>query len=118
ISQPRPVLDTLVRRSLVRFLEGHYTLRPIVRDYAESKLLEAGVNVFELHKRAITYYQGIKTLQADVIASDYMFELAVRFGSPEDGDEFIRYVMGFYRELIVLGYLKIAEQKKDQIIVV
>src|SRR5205085_8338467 len=45
------VLDSLVKRSLVRAREGTYSLPPIVRDYAEGKLADAGQDPRELHQR-------------------------------------------------------------------
>ncbi len=53
---PRPVLDNLVKRSLVRMREGAYSLLPIVRDYAEGKLTDEVQNPRELHLRAVNHY--------------------------------------------------------------
>ncbi len=52
----RPALSELVKRSLVQMSEGEYSLLPVIRLYAESKLEEAGEDPRPLHLRAANHY--------------------------------------------------------------
>ena len=63
VKLPRPVLDQLVRRSLVRSRGDGYSLLPIVRHYAESKLDAAGPHLPELHERAVSHYRQAGTIE-------------------------------------------------------
>lgn len=116
ISNPRPVLDTLVKRSLVRMREGAYALLPIVRVYAESKLEEVGQDPRELHARAIEYYLERKTLEDSLLASNHLFELAARFNSRKAAEAFIQFAWSFYRDLVTQGYWMEAKRKAEQVI--
>jgi len=118
VENPRVVLDTLVRRSLVRMREGNYALLPIVRDYAEGKLAEAGQNPQELHKRAVNYYGQKGTIESALVASEHLFELAARFQSLQAAEEFVKYVYRFYQDLVTRGYWSEARRKTEQLIVV
>jgi tetratricopeptide (TPR) repeat protein len=115
---PRPVLDALVKRSLVRMREGAYSLLPIVRDYAQGKLADANQDPLELHTRAVNHYGQKNTLEGALTASDHLFELAVRFASPNSAEAFVGYLAGFYKDLITRSYLAEARNKTEQLIVV
>ncbi|OQY99652.1 MAG: hypothetical protein B6D41_01085 [Chloroflexi bacterium UTCFX4] len=114
----RETLDTLVRRSLVRFREGHYALLPIVRDYAESRLADAGQDPLELHLRAVNHFANKGTLEGALTASDHLYELAARFQSEQAAKVFIEYVNSFYSDLLTRGYWAEARRKTEDLIVV
>ncbi|MBM3129026.1 MAG: tetratricopeptide repeat protein [Chloroflexi bacterium] len=111
-------LDMLVRRSLVRMREGAYALLPMVREYALSKLADAGGDPRELHTRAVNHYAEKKTLAAALNASEHLFELAARFQSREAAEAFVNYARGFYQELVTRGYWAEARRKAEQLIAV
>ncbi len=63
-----PVLTRLVRRQLVRFQDGHYSLHPVDREYARSRLPAGGpgdsptaFTLMGLQARAGDYYAEIRT---------------------------------------------------------
>lgn len=114
MGDPRPMLDSLVKRSLVRAREGAYYLSPIVRDYAESKLIEAGQDPQGGHTFAYNYYSQKGTPEGALAASDHLFELASRFQSREAGELFIEYLDQFYRGLVTQGYWAEARSKTEQ----
>lgn len=116
ITNPRPVLDTLVKRSLVRMREGAYALLPIVRVYAESKLEEVGHDPRKLHTRAFNYYSEKKTLEDALAASNHLFELAARYKSSEAAKSFVEFMKGFYHDLLMRGYTVEAMRKAEQLI--
>ena len=62
IENKRLVLDALVRQALVQMRDGEYSLLPVMRFYAESKLEESGEDVRGLHTRAANHYGQINTL--------------------------------------------------------
>jgi predicted ATPase len=115
---PRPVLDSLVKRSLVRAREDAYYLPPIVRDYAESKLIETGRNPKGGHEFAYNYFSQKGTPEDALTASDHLFELASRFQSRKAAELFINYVGQFYSGLIMHGYWAEARNKTEQWIAV
>jgi tetratricopeptide (TPR) repeat protein len=115
---PRPTLDTLVRRSLLRLREGRYSLLPIVRLYAESKLIDAGQDPRELHERAVNHYGQKNTIEGALTASDHLFELAARFGLRNAAEVFSDYVGRFYYDLVTRGYWAEARSKTEQLIAV
>jgi tetratricopeptide (TPR) repeat protein len=117
IENPRVVLDTLVKRSLVRMREGAYALLPVVRDYAESKLTDTDQDPRELHVRAINHYVQKGTIEGDLTASDHLFELATRFDLREAAKSFIGFTQGFYYNLVTRGYWSEARRKTEQLIV-
>jgi tetratricopeptide (TPR) repeat protein len=112
------MLDVLVRRSLVRMREGAYALLPIVREYALSQLEKAGGDVRELHVRAVQHYAQKGTLEGALIASEHLFELAARYGARRAAEVFVKYVKGFYGDLVTRGYWAEARRKAEQMIVV
>jgi tetratricopeptide (TPR) repeat protein len=114
INNPRTVLDTLIRRSLVQMREGSYVLLPIVRDYAKSKLVEAGLDLRELHERAASYYTEKGTLPDALIASEHLFEVAQQCGSKETAQKFIDYVADYYHQLVSQGRWGAARRKAEQ----
>ncbi|HYJ88034.1 MAG TPA: tetratricopeptide repeat protein [Pyrinomonadaceae bacterium] len=118
VENARPVLDTLVKRSLVRMREGAYALLPMVRLYAESKLADAGENPRELHRRAGQHYEQKGTMEGTLTASDHIFELATRFEVRFAADAFTGYVANFYRDLVMRGYWAEARSKTEQLITV
>jgi len=118
IETPRPVLDSLVKRSLVQMREGAYALLPIVRLYAESKLADAGQNPQEMHVRAMKHYAQKETLDGALAASGHMLQLATRFGLREAAELFIKYVWEFYHNLITRGYWMEARSKTEELIAV
>ena len=65
---PHPLLDTLVKRSLLRMRERAYSLLPIVRLYAESKLADTDQDPRELHERAVNHYGQKDTLEGALTA--------------------------------------------------
>lgn len=113
---PRPVLDTLVKRSLVRMREGAYSLLPIVRDYAQDKLTTAGQDPRELHERAAYHYSQKQTAEGALTTSDHLFELASRFELRHAAEAFAKYVWGFYYNLVRHGYWAEARVKVAQLI--
>ncbi|TAH50867.1 MAG: tetratricopeptide repeat protein [Chloroflexota bacterium] len=118
LTMTRATLDTLVKRSLVRFREGHYALLPIVRDYAESCLADAGQDPRELHIRAVNYFANKGTLEAKLTASDHLYQLAARFQSEQAAQVFIEYVWSFYDDLVTRGYWAEARRKTEELILV
>ncbi|MCX7840736.1 MAG: CHAT domain-containing protein, partial [Anaerolineae bacterium] len=114
----REALDALVRRSLVRMREGTYALLPIVREYALSQLEEAGEDARELHARAVIYYGQKGTLDAALIASEHLFELAARYNARSAAETFVKYVIRFYPALRTRGYWTEARRKSEQMILV
>ncbi len=114
----REVLDTLVKRSLVRMREGAYALLPIVREYALSQLEESGSDVRELHARAVNHYRQKGTLEGALIASEHLFELAARYDARGAAEVFVEYVIGFYPSLKTRGYWAEARRKNEQMIMV
>ena len=117
IAMTRMSLDILVRRSLVRMREGAYALLPIVRDYAESKLAEAGGDPRELHTRAVQYYGQKNTPEGALTASEHLFKLA-QMGSRKAAEEFIKFIRHFYQGLVTRGYWAEARRKGVQLIAV
>src|ERR1051326_8793388 len=115
---PRPVLDTLIKRSLTRMREGAYSLLPIVRDYAQDKLADAGQDPRELHERAVNHYAQKQTIEDALTASDHLFELVARFGLRDAAEAFAGYVRGFYYDLVTRGYWAEARSKTEQFIAV
>jgi len=115
---PRPVLDTLVRRSLVRMREGAYSLLPIVRDYAQDKLTTTGQDPRDLHERAFNHYGQKNTPEDALTASDHLFELAARFRLRDAAEVFATYVPRFYYDLVMRGYWAEARSKTEQMIAV
>jgi predicted ATPase len=118
VENSRTVLDTLVKRSLVRMREGKYALLPVVRAYAESKLEEAGEDMRELHERAANHYREKKTLEGAMAVSGHLFELAMRFDSREAAEAFVKYVPTFYYDLIRLGYWVESRRQMEKMIAV
>lgn len=116
VENPRSVLDTLVKRSLVRMREGSYSLLPIVRDYAISKLEESGQDIRDLHARAADYYRQKGTLEGALMASEHLYELSVRFEWREVAEEFVDYIFRFYYDLVTRGYWVEARRKSEQMI--
>jgi tetratricopeptide (TPR) repeat protein/predicted ATPase len=114
---PRPVLDTLVRRSLLRLREGRYSLLPIVRDYAQDKLLAAGQDPIELHVRAVNHYGQKRTIEDVLRASNHLFVLASQSESRGGAEVFVTYVFSFYPDLVARGYWTEALDKSEQLIV-
>src|SRR5205085_5113117 len=112
-SNPHPLLDTLVKRSLIRMRERAYSLLPIVRLYAESKLADTDQDPRELHERAAYYYDQKETIEGALTASDHLFELAARFGLREAARTFVEFITGFYRELVTRGYWAEARSKTE-----
>ena len=115
---PRPVLDTLVKRSLVRLRDRAYSLLPIVRLYAQDKLTAAGQDPRELHTRAVNHYGQKQTIEGALTASDHLFELAERFGLIAAAEAFSKYVWGFYYDLVMRGYWDEARSKAEQLLAV
>src|SRR5205085_1227633 len=115
---PHPLLDTLVKRSLVRMREGAYSFLPIVRLYAENKLADTDQDPRELHTRALNHYTQKQTIEGALTASDHLFELASRFESRDAAEAFAKYVMGFYYDLVTRGYWTEARSKTEQLIAV
>jgi predicted ATPase len=115
---PRTVLDALVKRSLVRMREGGYALLPIVRDYAQEKLADAGQDPRELHARAVNHYGQRGTIEDALTASDHLFELAARFELRDAAEAFVGYLRGFYQALVMRGYWAEARSKSEQLILV
>lgn len=113
---PYSVLGELVKRSLVRFREGKYALLPIVRDYAESRLDEAGQDSRELHVHAAQHFDSKGTIPDKLASSDHLFELATKFQVSEAARFFKDYLKGFYQELILRGYWTEARRKTEQLI--
>lgn len=118
VENPRPVLDALVKRSLVRMREGAYALLPMVRLYAESKLTDAGQDTRELHRRAGQHYEQKGTMEGMLTASDHIFELATQFEVRFAAEAFTGYVARFYRDLVMRGYWAEARSKTEQLITV
>jgi tetratricopeptide (TPR) repeat protein len=112
---PGPVLDMLVKRSLIRMREGAYSLLPIVRAYAEAKLADTGQDQRALHARASTRYGRKNTLEGALDSTDHLFELASRFEVRKAAEVFIRYVEGFYQSLVTHGYWTRARSKAEQL---
>jgi len=118
IENSRTVLDTLVKRSLVRTRDGTYTLLPIVRDYAESRILEAHQVPAELHVRVANHYLKRGTLEDKVIASDHLFEIATRFGVEGGPEMFFECVNEFYQDLVPHGMWMEYRRKMEQMIAI
>ena len=116
IPEPRSVLDTLVKRSLVRFREGHYSLLPIVREYAESKLMESQVNLVSIHLTFGKYFADKETDFGKLIASEHLYYIAMRFQNSDAAEKFIGYVKGFYQSLSTHGHWFDAQYKLQQVI--
>ncbi len=114
IDNPRPVLDTLVKRSLVRMREGAYYLLPVIRDYAANKLSEAGQRPNELHLRAFNFYRAKDTLETTLAASDHLYELTALSDSREVAEFLIQYLRGFYQDLVTRGFWVEARHKAEQ----
>lgn len=118
VENPHPMLDALVKRSLVRMREGAYALLPIVRDYAQGKHADAGQDPRELHTRAVNHYGQRGTIEGALTASDYLFDLATRFELHDAAEDFFEYVWRFYYTLVARGYWTEARHKTGQLIAV
>jgi tetratricopeptide (TPR) repeat protein len=116
IANPRPILDTLVRRSLVRTRAGAYALLPIVRAYAESKFTETGASLFELYMDAVKHYQMKGTLDGRIVSSDYLFAILSRYLVPEIAKRFIGYAYSIYLDLIRSGRWGESKRKAEQLV--
>lgn len=116
IEKAIPVITTLVRRSLVQMREGHYGLRPIVREYAQNKLAEAGLDLRELHECAAAHYDEKQTLPDALTASDHLFEVAQQYKSKETAQKFIDHVSRYYPRLVPKGLWGAARRKAEQIL--
>jgi len=115
---PRPILDALIGRSLVRTREGAYSLLPIVRDYAQGKFADTDEDPRELHARAANHYGQKNTLEDALTACDHLFELAVRFHLRVAAEEFVEYVRGFYDDMVRRGYWAKARSKTEQVLII
>ena len=109
-------LDNLVKRSLVRMREGAYSLLPIVRDYAQDKVREAGEDLRVLHRRAARHYFQKPTIEDALTTSDHLFELAAQFGEKDAARAFAEYIQTFYYDLVRIGYWADARSKTEQLI--
>ncbi len=112
----RSSLDALVRRSLVQMSEGLYSLLPVMRMYAESKLEEAGEDPRPLHIRAVDHYRPQNTLESAIKASGHLYELASRYELREAAEEFARFVPNFYQDLVTSGDWAEAHRKAEQLV--
>ncbi|HEX7313532.1 MAG TPA: tetratricopeptide repeat protein [Pyrinomonadaceae bacterium] len=115
---PSPLLDTLVKRSLIRMRDGAYSLLPILRDYARDKLTTANQDPRALHERAVNHYGQKNTPEGALTASDHLFELAARFGLREAAETFAGYVPRFHEDLVKRGYWVEAHSKAEQLVAV
>jgi len=118
VPNARPVLDQLVRRSLVRLRDDGYALLPIVRQYAESKLEAAGPNLPELHERAANHYGQVGTQEGTLTASEHRFELATRFQSRDAAEAFRQFFYNTIAFMVTRGYWDVARRKSEQMIAI
>ena len=113
-AQSRKALDTLVRSSLVRMHEGSYSLLPVIKQYAESKLTDSGEEIVQRHLIAFTFFGEKETLDASLLASDHLFELINRYKNYDVADTFDNYVRSFIQQLIRQGFWTEARVKLMQ----
>jgi tetratricopeptide (TPR) repeat protein len=116
IEKWRIALDALVRQALVQIRGDEYSLLPVMRFYAESKLEESGEDVLELHARATSHYKQIRTLESFLKASGHLYELASHYNSRQAAESFAEFVSGFYQALVTQGYWIEARQKAEQLV--
>jgi tetratricopeptide (TPR) repeat protein len=116
IENKRPVLDALVRQALAQIRDGEYSLLPVMRFYAESKLQESGEDMDQLHLRAANHYEQINTLESLIKASEHLYELTSRYEQREAAEAFAQFVSNFYDALVTQGYWTEARRKAEQLI--